>query len=307
MRILVTGGAGFIGSHLTEALLGAGHEVAVADNLSTGHAENVPAAAELAEIDVTTPEIERLVVDLAPEAIFHLAAQAYVRQSVVDPVFDAQVNVIGTVRVATAAARAGTRVLVLASSGGTVYGEQRDFPADEGHPTKPECPYGLSKLCGELYLGMFSRSAGLRAVALRLANVYGPRQDPHGEAGVVAIFCGNVLAGQPVVVYGDGKQTRDFVYIDDVVRANLAALAATGMRGSYNIGTARETDILTIARLIGGPSVAIEHRPARSGEQRRSAIDWSRAKMELGWEPRVTLEDGLKATLEWFRANGRSR
>ena len=302
MRILVTGGAGFIGSHLCEALLAGGHEVVVADNLTTGRAANVPAGAELATIDVTSAEIERLVVDFAPEAVFHHAAQVDVRRSVVDPTFDAEVNVVGTVRVGTAAARAGTKVLVLASSGGAVYGEQRDFPADEGHATKPESPYGISKLCAELYLGMFSRSAGLRAVALRFGNVYGPRQDPHGEAGVVAIFCGNLLAGRPLVVYGDGKQTRDFVHVDDAVAASLAALAATCMRGSYNIGTGRETDVLTVARLLGGPGVTIEHRPPRAGEQRRSVIDPSRAAMELGWKPKVGVEVGLLRTLEWFRA-----
>ena len=304
MRILVTGGAGFIGSHLADAVLAAGHEVVVADNLSTGRAENVPAAAELARVDVTSAEIERLIVDFAPEAIFHLAAQASVRSSVADPAFDAEVNVVGTVRVGTAALRAGTRVLVLASSGGAVYGEQRDFPADEGHTTKPVSPYGVSKLCGEVYLGHFSRSGGLRAIALRFANVYGPRQDPRGEAGVVAIFCGNVLAGSPLTIYGDGKQTRDFVYVGDVVDANLKALAATGMRGSYNIGTGRETDINTLARLIGGPGAEIRYEPPKPGEQMRSVIDCRRAEMELGWKPTVALEQGLGLTMGWFK-NGR--
>lgn len=307
MRILVTGGAGFIGSHLSDALVAAGHELVVADNLSTGHADNVPAAAELARVDVTSAEIERLILDFAPEAVFHLAAQADVRRSVVDPAFDAEVNVLGTVRVGTAAMRAGAKVMVLASSGGAVYGEQRDFPADEGHTTKPVSPYGVSKLCGELYLGHFSRSGGLRAIALRFANVYGPRQDPKGEAGVVAIFCGKALEGAPLTIFGDGKQTRDFVYVGDVVEANLKALAATGMRGSYNVGTGHETDINTLARLIGGPGATIRYDAARPGEQLRSVIDCKRAEMELGWKPTVTLEEGLARTMAWFRERGGAR
>lgn len=298
---LVTGGAGFIGSHLTDALVGAGHETVVADDLSSGREENVSDKAELACVDVTTAEIERLILDFAPEAVFHLAGQIDVRKSVADPVFDAENNVVGTVRVASAASRAGVKALIVASSGGAVYGEQRDFPADEGHSTKPVSPYGTSKLCAELYLGLFSRSAGIRAAALRFANVYGPRQDPHGEAGVVAIFCERLLAGEPVTVYGDGRQTRDYVYVDDVVRACLATLAAPLGKGSYNVGTGRETDVLTLARLLGGEALRIQHAPERPGEQRRSAIDCRRADMELGWKPQVSLEDGLARTLAWFR------
>jgi UDP-glucose 4-epimerase len=303
MRALVTGGAGFIGSNLVDALVEAGHEVVVADDLSTGREQNVNAGAELARVDVTTAEHERLVVDFAPEVVFHLAAQIDVRKSVADPSFDAEVNVVGTVRTAAAAARAGCKVFVFSSSGGTVYGEQRDFPADEGHPTKPISPYGVAKLCAEIYLGMFSRSAGMRAVALRYANVYGPRQDPLGEAGVVAIFCNRILDGKGVTIYGDGKQTRDFVYVGDVVRANLCALAATGIRGSFNIGTGRETDVNTLARLLGGPKLSIDYQPARPGETLRSVLDCSRAELDLGWKPEVTVEVGLRRTLEWARTH----
>ena len=301
MRILVTGGAGFIGSHLVDALLAAGHEILVADDLSTGKRENLPAGVDLAVVDIATPEIERLIADVKPEVLFHLAAQIDVRRSVADPVFDARVNVLGTAAIAGAAARAGTRTIIFSSTGGAIYGEQKDFPADEGHATKPTSPYGVAKLCGELYLGLFARTNGMRAVALRYANVYGPRQDPHGEAGVVAIFCGRLLAGKPLTIYGDGGQTRDYVYVGDVVRANLCALGNETARGSFNIGTGRETDVVTLARLLGGGDVSLEYAPARPGEQRRSVIDPRRAEIDLEWRPTVALEEGLRRTLAYFR------
>lgn len=304
MRSLVTGGAGFIGSHLAHTLVKEGHEVLVVDDLSSGHRDNVPTGAEFAQVNVTTPEVEQVVTDFAPQAIFHLAAQMDVRKSVTDPVFDARANVGGTVRVVSAGARAGVETVVLASTGGALYGEQDTFPATEAHPTRPESPYGVSKLCAELYLGYFARSDGLRAVALRFANVYGPRQDPHGEAGVVAIFAGKCLQAEQPTIYGDGGQTRDYVYVDDVVQANLAVLASPKARGPYNIGTGIETNVNVLADHIAkaaGYAGGFAHGPARDGEQRRSVVDAGRARQELEWEPQTELVEGLTRTVAWFR------
>jgi len=310
MRTLVTGGAGFIGSHVADALLQAGHDVLIVDNLSSGRLENVPKKAELAKIDVGSPEVERVIDDYKPAAIFHHAAQIDVRKSVQDPIFDAAVNVVGTARVASAAARAGAQVLVFASSGGAIYGEQHRHPADEEHPTKPLSPYGTAKLCGEQYVSYFARTSSLRTVALRYGNVYGPRQDRHGEAGVVAIFCGRILQNEPLVIFGDGRQTRDFVFVEDVVRANLRALDNTMARGCYNIGTGLETDINAIAQQLLAAAkckIALRHEAAKSGEQRRSVISPDHAKSELGWTPEVNLRDGLARTYAWFAEQAKAR
>jgi UDP-glucose 4-epimerase len=299
VRTLVTGGAGFIGSHVAAALVTAGHEVLVADDLSRGKRQNVPPEAELARVDITTPEVERLVDDFRPEAVFHHAAQADVRHSMRDPVLDAEVNVVGTTRLATAAVRAGTGVFVFASSGGAIYGEQDEYPAPETHATRPASAYGLSKLCAELYLGYFARTSGLRAVALRYANVYGPRQDPMGEAGVVAIFCGRIKRGEALTIYGDGRQTRDFVYVADVVRANLLALEHTQARGSYNIGTGVETEINAVSTelcRIAGRHPGVRYDSAKPGEQRRSVLDCRHALDELGWRAETPLGHGLAQT-----------
>ena len=303
MRTLVTGGAGFIGSHIATALVDAGHEVVILDDLSHGKRENVPAGARLVVASITSPESDAAILAYKPDAIFHLAAQMDVRVSVANPVLDAEVNVAGTTRIAAAAAAAGTQVMIMASTGGAIYGEQDYFPADEAHPCRSDSPYGISKRCGEIYLDYFSRKRGLRAVFLRYANVYGPRQDPHGEAGVVAIFAEKMLKGITPTIFGDGLQTRDYVYVKDVVRANLLALANPRAAGPYNIGTGVETDIITLARHIAqhaGFKGAPKHEAGKPGEQRRSVLSAARAKGELGWTPEHDLSRGLGETVAWF-------
>ncbi len=304
MRILVTGGAGFIGSHLTHALKKAEHELLVIDNLSSGKKENLPDGVELAQIDITSTETERVIADFQPQAVYHLAAQMDVRHSVRDPVFDANTNVTGTVRVASAAQRAGTRHFLFASSGGAIYGEQEAFPADEKHPTRPSSPYGVSKLSAEIYLEHFGRHSDMRPVALRFANVYGPRQDPHGEAGVVAIFAGLMLKNEMPKITGDGHQTRDYVYVGDVVAAFLSALTHLKTAGPYNIGSGRETSVNVLAAHMAdiiGYKGEFQHVAAAPGEQRRSVLDYRRAIEELDWSPKVSLKDGLIKTIESFR------
>lgn len=305
MRALVTGGAGFIGSHIAGALVDAGHEVVVLDDLSRGKRENVPAGARLVVASITSRETDAAILAFKPDAIFHLAAQMDVRVSVANPVLDAEINVAGTTRIATAAAEAGTQVIIMASTGGAIYGEQDYFPADEAHPCRSDSPYGISKRCAEIYLDYFARKRGLRAVFLRYANVYGPRQDPHGEAGVVAIFAEKMLKGQTPVIFGDGLQTRDYVYVKDVVRANLLALANTKAAGPYNIGTGVETDVIGLAKHIAhsaGFAGPPRHEPGKPGEQRRSVLSAQRAKGELGWAPEYDLGRGLEETVAWFAA-----
>ena len=302
MKILITGGAGFIGSSIADAYLGAGHEVVVVDNLYSGKRENVPAKARFHEVDIVSPKIAEVLEAERPDVISHHAAQMDVRLSVASPAFDAEINVIGSIRLYEAAVKTRVKKIIFASSGGATYGEQLHFPAREGDPTNPVSPYGVSKRSGELYLFYYHAAHGLPYVAFRYANVYGPRQDPHGEAGVVAIFCEKLLRGEPPRINGDGKQTRDYVYIEDLVRANLKALDGSFI-GPINIGTGRETDVVTLAQrliAISGNQVEPTHGPAKSGEQRRSVIDPAAAKRELGWEPRVALEDGLRRTYEWF-------
>jgi len=303
VKILVTGGAGFIGSHVADRMLSDGHQVLIVDDLSTGRERNLPSRADFERLDVRTPALEELVLRVRPEAIFHLAAQIDVRRSVADPVLDADINVLGTVRLAKAAALAGCQHVLFSSTGGAIYGEQDTFPADEDHACRPVSPYGASKLCAEAMLGYFARAGGPRVTCLRYANVYGPRQDPHGEAGVVAIFCGLLLAGKAPTIHGDGLQTRDFVYVGDVAEANLRALTR-GQGGVFNVGTGVETDVNTIARLLiqaSGFEGQARHAPAKPGEQRRSSIDPGRALRELGWRPTVDLAEGLGRTLEYFR------
>jgi UDP-glucose 4-epimerase len=306
VRVLVTGGAGFIGSHIADALLGGGHQVAVVDDLSTGDRSNVPAGAELIVGDVSGPEIERIIADVRPTAIFHHAAQMDVRRSMADAGFDTLVNVVGTARVANAALACGTETVVFASSGGAMYGESDVVPSPESLPWRAASPYGVAKGCGELYLEHYARR-GLCAVSLRYGNVYGPRQNPHGEAGVVAIFATKLLAGERPKINGDGKQTRDYVYVGDVVRANLAALERT-VSGAFNIGTGVETDVLTLATLLerlSGEGGGFLHGPEKPGEQRRSSLDITLAARELGWRPAVRLADGLERTFRWFAERGR--
>jgi UDP-glucose 4-epimerase len=304
MRVLVTGGAGFIGSHVAELFLEKGHEVFIADDLSTGRKQNLPRGAAFFELDIRSGEFEQKVLELKPEAIAHLAAQIDVRKSVADPVLDAGINVLGTIRVAGAAMRVGARKVIFSSTGGAIYGEQDAFPAAEDHSRRPVSPYGTSKLCGEEYLAYFRRAGGPAFVALRYANVYGPRQDPHGEAGVVAIFARKMLAGETPVINGDGKQTRDFVFARDVARSNLLALEADA-EGVFNIGTGVETDINTLTAMLvaatgfGGQP---RHGPAAPGEQLRSCVDPKLAKKVLNWHPEVDLKSGLEETVDYFRA-----
>jgi UDP-glucose 4-epimerase len=304
MHILLAGGAGFIGSHSSRQLLARGHRVTVVDDLSHGHRPNVPDGAALEVLDLRSPGLVPLVARLQPDAVLHLAAQMDVRKSVTDPTFDASVNVLGTVNLLESARRAGVKRFVFASSGGAVYGEQDEFPATESHPRRPASPYGTSKLCGEEYLALYQRTFGLPFAAMRYANVYGPRQDPHGEAGVVAIFLEKMLAGGAPVINGDGLQTRDYVFVEDVARANVLALESDHC-GPINVGTAREATVVEVAALLAksvGFTRPIGHGPAKAGEQRRSVISPALAKQVLGWEPTVQIEEGLAATADWFRS-----
>jgi UDP-glucose 4-epimerase len=313
MRALVTGGAGFIGSNLVDGLIARGDEVVVLDDLSSGRTENlagaVAAGARLHEGDVADPAtVDALFADARPEQVFHLAAQIDVRRSVADPVFDLGVNVGGTINLLEAAVRSGTERFIFASTGGAIYGEGsgRELPLTEEAERRPDAPYGLSKLAAEGYLGLYSRLHGLATVSLRLGNVYGPRQDPHGEAGVVAIFCGALLAGETPKVFGDGKQTRDYVFVDDVVAAFLRA-SESAATGAFNVGTGREADVFEVGRAIAAAYDAEfepEMAPARPGEVQRIAIASGRAASELGWRAEVDLEDGLGRTAHWAREAG---
>ena len=302
MRVVVTGGAGFIGAHSARELHAHGHEVHVLDDLSHGTRAAVPAGAALHVLDVRSPEVVALLARLEPDAVLHLAAQMDVRKSVAEPAWDASVNVLGTVNTLEAARRAGVRRFVLASSGGAIYGEQEAFPAREDHPRRPASPYGVSKLCAEEYLAHAART-GLSCLSLRYANVYGPGQDPQGEAGVVAIFCGRLLAGADLTINGDGLQTRDYVHVADVARGNRLALEGNA-GGAINFGTARETSVVQVAQVLCRtlrPDAALRHGPPAPGEQRRSVVDPALARTALGWEPRTAVEEGLAATARWFR------
>ncbi len=303
MKVLVTGGAGFIGSHLVDRLVQEGHEVIIVDNLVTGKRRNINKAARFYKLDIQSWRLERVFRNERPNIVMHLAAQMDVRKSVEDPMFDAQVNVLGTLNVLQQAVKHGVRKVVFSSSGGAIYGEQDVFPAPESHPTRPMSPYGLSKLCGEQYLSYFQRASGLQMVSLRYANVYGPRQDPEGEAGVVAIFIQKMLHNEQAVINGNGRQTRDFVYVDDVVEANLAMMGQE-IQGTYNVGTGLETSVNDLFRILvehTGTTCKEVHGPAKKGEQARSCIDNSKLRLELAWEPRTGLSEGLKKTVEYFR------
>jgi UDP-glucose 4-epimerase len=297
MRVMVTGGAGFIGSHMAEALAARGDEVHVLDDLSTGKRENVPAGAELHVGDIRDPDAA---FDAArPEIVFHLAAQASVSVSVAKPVLDAEVNVLGTVAVLEAARRHGAQV-VFSSTGGAIYGEC-DTPATEDWERRPLSPYGTSKLAGEEYLAAWNRLHGTRHVALRYGNVYGPRQDPHGEAGVVAIFLSAIAEGRRPTIFGDGSQERDYVFVADVARATLEATKLAG--GVLNVATGRATPVLELVdamRRATGREIDPEHGAERPGDLRRSVLDPSLAERELGWRPELSLEDGLRETWQFF-------
>lgn len=303
-RLLVSGGAGFIGSHVAEALLSAGFAVAVMDNLSTGRQEFVPSQAEFYPYDIKSPDAFDLIVRWRPQVLIHHAAQMSVRRSVAEPVFDAQENILGSLNLFQAAVRAGVEKIIFASTGGAIYGDQAPVPARETDRPRPECPYGVAKLAIEHYLHFYHRQYGIIPISLRYANVYGPRQNGLGEAGVVAIFLEKFLAGQQPVINGDGLQTRDFVYVEDVVAANLRALDYP-RPGVFNIGTGLETNILTLylkLQQITGSPLGPVHGPAKPGEQRRSALDSGLARQELGWRPEVSLDEGLSRTAAAFKA-----
>ncbi len=312
MKAFVTGGAGFIGSTLVDRLLAEGHTVDVVDNLTTGSLGNLAEARRngsrrltFHQMDIRSPDVVELINKGRPEVVFHLAAQADVRVSVADPVFDADVNVLGSLRVLEGARSSGARKVVFASSGGTIYGnpDPADLPVKESHPQQPVSPYGVAKKVVADYLVAYRELHDLEFTALALANVYGPRQDPHGEAGVVAIFAGRLLSGQPSTIYGDGTQTRDFVYVDDVVDA-FARAARRGGGLVLNIGTGRETSVkdlyATMANQAGTRLPAL-HAPARPGELARSSVDPARAGIQLGWKPWTSLAEGTAAVLDWFR------
>lgn len=306
MKIVVTGGAGFIGSHLVDRLVQEGHEVVVVDNLSTGKRKQLNRAAEFYKLDIQSPRLERVFRKERPALLMHLAAQMDVRRSVEDPIYDAQVNILGTLNVLEQAVRHGIRKVIFASSGGAIYGEQETFPASETHPTRPASPYGISKLSGEHYLAYYQKVSGVQYVSLRYANVYGPRQDPHGEAGVVSIFVQKLLGGEQPVINGNGRQTRDFIYVEDVVEANLAVMGKE-VQGTYNVGTGQETSVNDLFRILAdqiNPSSKELHGPAKKGEQIRSVVDSNRLRRELGWDPRISLHEGLARTVEFFRGTG---
>jgi UDP-glucose 4-epimerase len=311
MRILVTGGAGFIGSHTVDALVAAGtHDVAVIDNLAAGKRYQLNPGARFYPAAIRdAAEVGRIVASERPEVMVHFAAQMDVRRSVADPAFDAQVNLVGFLNLMEAGRQHGLRRVVFSSTGGAIYGEQDTFPADESHPCRPVSPYGVAKFSTESYLFFYRAQYGIEYAAMRYANVYGPRQDPHGEAGVVAIFCGRLLENQPATIFSDGEQTRDYVYVGDVVRANVAAVTST-VTGPINIGTGIETSVNRLYGILA--AVAESNRPAayaaaRPGEQTRSVIAATRAGRELGWRPEVTLEEGLRRTYRFFQERSAQR
>jgi UDP-glucose 4-epimerase len=316
MRVLVTGGPGFIGSALVDRLLAEGHDVDVVDDLTTGNLANLALARSersrrlsFHRIDISSPGVIELVAHRRPEVICHLAAQADVRVSVAKPTFDAAVNIIGSLHILQGALTAGTRKVVFASSGGTIYGTPEEIPIREGHPQRPESPYGVAKKAVNDYLHYYREVHGLEYSSLALSNVYGPRQDPYGEAGVVAIFAGKLLAKERPTIFGDGEQTRDFVFVDDVVDAFVRALDKGGGL-VMNIGTGEETSVNTLfdamARATGFPDPA-RYAPARAGELARSALDPGRAAIHLGWKPFTSLDGGVARTLEWFHAQLRQQ
>lgn len=304
MKIAVTGGAGFIASHIADAYLSLGHEVVIIDNLSTGKRENIPANARFIEMDVNDPGIPALFMEEKFDIVNHHAAQMDVRVSVQDPTYDARINILGGINIYESALRSGVKKIIFASSGGTVYGEQEYFPADERHPTKPISPYGIAKLSNEQYLYYYAHVHGLPSVAFRYANIYGPRQNPHGEAGVIAIFAQKLLKGEQPVINGDGLQTRDYVYVGDVVAANILALQPQ-MIGAYNIGTGIETDVNTLfghLRDLSQSTCEEQHAPAKQGEQMRSVLSHERIFASFGWTPKMDIVEGLSKTVDSFRS-----
>jgi UDP-glucose 4-epimerase len=303
-KILVTGGAGFIGSHVVDLFLSKGYEVVVLDDLSTGRLSNLDPRAKFYQMDIRSPEIREVFAAERPDYVSHHAAQMDVRRSVAQPLFDADVNILGSINLVECAREFEVKHFVYISSGGAAYGEPERLPCDEEHPINPICQYGASKHTVEHYLYMYHANYGLKYTVLRYPNVFGPRQNPHGEAGVVAIFTGKMLAGEPALVNGDGEQTRDFVYVGDCAYANYLALTVDHLSGIYNLGWGRPTSIneifFALAKATGYPN-PIQHGPAKLGETRHIYLDAKKAARELGWLPTVTLEDGLEKTISYFR------
>lgn len=307
-KILVTGGAGFIGSHVVDLFLEKGYEVAILDDLSTGRESNLDPRAKFYKMDIRSPEVREVFEAERPDYISHHAAQMDVRRSVAQPLFDADVNILGSINLIERAKEFGVKRFVYISTGGAVYGEPEYVPCDEAHPINPICQYGASKHTVEHYLFMYHVNYGLDYTVLRYPNVYGPRQDPHGEAGVVAIFTGKMLAGEPVTINGDGEQTRDFVYVGDCAYANYLAVTVEHQPGIFNIGWGRPTSVNdifnTLAKVTGYPHAA-SFGPAKVGETRHIYLDAAKAKRELGWSPTLSLEDGLERTVAYFRESER--
>lgn len=304
MNILVTGGAGFIGSNVADAFITEGHNVIIIDDLSSGKQENVNPKAKLYTLDIQDPKAENIFRDEKIELMCHHAAQMDVRKSVADPKFDASVNVLGFLNLMETGKKYGLKKVIFSSTGGAIYGEQDYFPADEEHPTRPLSPYGITKLVTEKYLFFYKETYGIEHVILRYANIYGPRQSPHGEAGVVAIFASKMLSGGQPIINGDGKQTRDYTFVGDVVKANLLALQYKGSN-IFNIGTGIETDVNQLfhhLKKLTGSSCKEEHAPAKAGEQMRSVISSKKIHTMLGWTPSVSMEEGLKQTVEFFKS-----
>lgn len=307
-KILVTGGAGFIGSHVVDQFLELGFEVVILDDLSTGHTSNVNPAAKLYQMDIRDPKLRDVFEAEKPDFISHHAAQMDVRRSVAQPLFDADVNILGSINLIECAKEFGVKRFVYISTGGAVYGEPERVPCEETDAINPICQYGASKHTVEHYLYMYYVNYGLKYTVLRYPNVFGPRQDPHGEAGVVAIFTGKMLADEPVMIYGDGGQTRDFVYVGDCARANVLAVTIDHQPGIYNIGWGHPTSIneifSTLAK-VTGYSQSVQYGPAKVGETRSIYLNASKAKRDLGWTPTMSLEDGLKKTVEYFKVSER--
>lgn len=303
MNILVTGGAGFIGSHIVNTYIEAGHCVTVIDNLSSGKLEYLNSKAKFFEMDVLDPQVSEVLKNENINAINHHAAQVSVSNSLADPIFDANSNIIGTLQLLQSAVSLGVVKFIFASSGGAIYGEQINFPAGDDHPCQPLNPYGISKLAAENYLSFFNKHFGLSTTTLRYSNVFGPHQNPHGEAGVVATFCERLVRDQSPVIYGDGKQTRDFISVSDIAQANLIALDST-CTGTFNVATGKETSINSLTETllrVSGKKVSAEYGPARQGEQKRSVIGYKMFHESFGWQPEVSLEQGLIETYSFFQ------